>query len=73
MQPLTKILLFSARAQAIRVNVYVTLFFYLTVVFVLKLRESFLKSLKIILIKIVKSILRCRKTINSPKNSFRKK
>ena len=35
-------------------------------VFVLKLKESLLKSLT--LKKMVKSILRCRKTINSPKN-----
>ena len=43
-------------------------------VFVLKLRESLLNSLKITLKKkIVKSILRCRKTIDSPKNSFWKK
>ena len=42
-------------------------------VFVLKLRESLTKSLMITLKKTVKSILRCRKTINSPNNSFRKK
>ena len=39
-------------------------------VFVLKLRESLTKSLMITLKKTVKSILRCRKTINSPNNSF---
>ena len=50
------------------------IFLPLSYVFALKLRESLLKSLKITLEKIVKSILRCRKTIiNSPKNSFWKK
>ena len=39
-------------------------------VFVLKLRERLTKSLMITLKKTVKSILRCRKTINSPNNSF---
>ena len=42
-------------------------------VFVLNLTESLLKSVKIALKKIVKSILRNRKTINSSKNSFGKK
>ena len=42
-------------------------------VFVEKMSEILLKSLKITLKKIVKSILWCRKTINSPKNSFWKK
>ena len=42
-------------------------------IFVLILRESLLKSPKITLKKIVKCILRYRKTINSPKNSFREK
>ena len=42
-------------------------------VFVLKLRGSLLNSLKITFRKIVKSILRCRKDINSQKNSFWKK
>ena len=39
-------------------------------VFVLKLRESLLKSLKITSKKIVKFVLSFRETINSPKNSF---
>ena len=38
--------------------------------YVFVLRESLIKSLKITLKKIVKSILRCQKTINSPKYSF---
>ena len=42
-------------------------------VFVLKLRESLIKSLKITVKKILKSILRCRKSIDSPKHSFWKK
>ena len=42
-------------------------------VFVLKLRESLIKLLKITVKKILKSILRCRKSIDSPKNSFWKK
>ena len=40
--------------------------FTLTDVFVLKLRESLIKSLKITVKKISKSILRCRKNINRP-------
>ena len=47
--------------------------FTLTDVFVLKLRESLIKSLKITVKKFLKSILRCRENINSPKNSFWKK
>ena len=39
-------------------------------VFVLKLRESLLKSLKITSKKIVKFVLSFREKINSPKNSF---
>ena len=39
-------------------------------VFVLKLRESLLKSLKITSKKIVKFVLSFRETINSPKNSY---
>ena len=42
-------------------------------VFVLKLRESLIKPLKITVKKILKSILRYRKTIDSPKNYFWKK
>ena len=38
-----------------------------------ELRESLLKSLKITLKKFVKFMIRFRKTINSPKNSFWKK
>ena len=58
--------------KTVRVNVFVTISFFLpqSYVFILKLRESLLKSLKITLKKIVKSILRCRKTINSPKMYF---
>ena len=41
-------------------------------VFVLKLRESLIKSLKITVKKILKSILRCRKVIDSPKKFFLK-
>ena len=46
-------------------------FFPHSYVFILKLRESWLKLLT--LKRIVKSILRCRKTINSPKNYFWRK
>ena len=42
-------------------------------VFVLKLRESLIKSLKITVKKTLKSILRSRKSIDSPKNYFWKK
>ena len=76
MQQLTKFFIIVAHAQRSSVNVYVTkLIFFLPhrYVFVLELRESLLKSPKITLKKIVKSILRCRKTINSPKNPFWKK
>ena len=54
-----------------RQNGYVTLFFLQhSYVPVLKVRESLTKLLKIAVKKIVKSILRVRKTSNSPKNSF---
>ena len=50
MQYQLKFLLLQLALKALRVNVYVTIFFYLTVTFfVLKLRESLLKSLKITL------------------------
>ena len=42
-------------------------------IFVLKLRESLIKSLKITVKKIIKSSFKRQKTINSPKNSFWKK
>ena len=45
-------------------------FFPHSYVLILKVRESLLKSLKISLKAIVKSILRCQKTINSLKNYF---
>ena len=41
-------------------------------VFVLKLRERLVKSLKITFKKVVKSILRCRKTISSLKKYWKK-
>ena len=57
-----------------RQNGYVTIFFLQhSYVFVLKVREILIKSLKIAVKKIVKSTLRVRKTSNSPKNYFWKK
>ena len=53
-----------------RQNGYVTIFFLQhSYVFVLKVRESLIKQLKITVKKIFESTLRVRKTSNSPKNS----
>ena len=46
------------------------IFLPLSYVFALKLRESLLKSLKITLKKMVKSKLRCRKTVQSFTEKF---
>ena len=65
----TKIFVNVARAQRItRQCLRDCIFSPHIYAFVLKLRESLLKSLKITLKKMVKFILRFRKTINSPKN-----
>ena len=57
-----------------RQNGYVTIFYLKhSYVFVLKVRESLIKQLKITVKKIFESTLRVRKTSNSPKNSFWKK
>ena len=72
MQQLTiKILLLQRALKAVRVSVYATMyFFYLTVVFFLETEKKFTQVAYDNYKKIVKSILRCRKTINSPKNYF---
>ena len=73
MQQLTQNFIIVARAQSsTRQCLRVYIFLPHRYVFVLELRESLLKSLKITLKKIVKSILRCLKTINSPKKFFLK-
>ena len=69
-----QIFIITAAPKALRVYVGLTILFWpRSYVFVLNLTESLLKSVKIALKKIVKSILRNRKTINSSKNSFGKK
>ena len=65
MQQLTQNFIIVARAQSSTRQCLREYIFYLIYVFVLKLRESLFK-------KIVKSIFRCLKTINSPKKIFLK-
>ena len=68
---LTQIFIIVARVQSSTCQcLHDYIFLPHSSVFVLKLRESLLKSFEITFKKIVKSILRCQKTIDSPKNSF---
>ena len=70
----TQFFIIIAALKEVRVYVCVTISFLpRSYVFVWNLTESLLKSVKIAFKKIVKSILRCRKTIYSSKNSFGKK
>ena len=64
-----QIFIITAAPKALRVYVGLTILFWpRSYVFVLNLTESLLKSVKIAFKAIVKSLSRCRKTINLSKN-----
>ena len=60
---------FFVSVEILKCKIYI---YQITDVFVLKLRERLLKSVKITLKKIVKSILRCQKAINFTEKFFSK-